>query len=83
MERRRKALREPRCGLCLTCANAAGGAPRQPWMECGAGADPRRALYDCPSYVRVFVRAPHVPARYCRASRWTPRPPCGWSTSTA
>jgi len=61
MERRRKPLREPRCGLCLTCANAAGGTPR-PWMECVAGADPRRALYDCPSYVRVFTRAPHVPA---------------------
>ena len=66
MERRRNALREPRCGLCLTCANAAGNAPRQQWMECVAGADPRRALYDCSSYVRVFVRAPDVPARFGR-----------------
>jgi hypothetical protein len=67
-ERRRKPLREPRCGLCLTCANATPGTLRHhPWMECVAGADPRRALYDCPSFVRVFTRAPHVPGRYCNA----------------
>jgi hypothetical protein len=37
-------------------------------MECVAGADPRRALSDCASFVRVFTRAPHVPAKYRLAS---------------
>jgi hypothetical protein len=67
MERRRKPLREPRCGLCLTCANASGEASGEAWVECVAGADPRRALYDCDSYVRVFHRAPDVPTRYRHA----------------
>jgi hypothetical protein len=68
MERRRKPIREPRCGLCLTCANATTKlAPGD--VECVAGADPRRALYECDSFVRVFVRAPHVPARFRRAIR--------------
>jgi hypothetical protein len=63
MERRRKPIREPRCGLCLTCAN---GTTRETHneMECVAGADPRRALYECDSFVRVFNRAPYVPARF-------------------
>jgi hypothetical protein len=72
MERRRKPIREPRCGLCLSCANAAcpvsqGVVPAD--VECVAGSDPRRALYECESFVRVFTRAPDVPPRFARASR--------------
>ena len=69
MESRRKLLREPRCVLCLTCANstfasrAPGAAPR-----CVAGADPSRALFECESFVRVFVRAPYVPSRFAPAA---------------
>jgi hypothetical protein len=72
MERRRKPIREPRCGLCLSCANATsadshGAVPAD--VECVAGSDPRRALYECESFVRVFTRAPYVPARFRRATR--------------
>jgi hypothetical protein len=67
METRRD-LRGPRCGLCLTCANLAPPGLHKPdrrrAMECLAGSEPRGALVECPSYVRVFTRAPDVPARY-------------------
>ncbi len=67
----RRTLRGPRCGLCLTCANLAGTDARMPGrrrtIECVAGSDPRSALYECDSYVRVFTRDPHVPDRYRRA----------------
>jgi hypothetical protein len=36
--------------------------------ECLAGGDPRAALFECESYVRVFTRAPHVPDRFRRVS---------------
>lgn len=71
METKRE-LRGPRCGLCLTCANRAppaeGGPGRRRAIECLAGAEPRGALYECASYIRVFVRAPHVPERFHRRS---------------
>jgi hypothetical protein len=70
METRRK-LRGPRCGLCLTCTNrAAPDAPapgHRRASECLAGAEPRAAMYECESYVRVFTRGPHVPERFRRA----------------
>lgn len=66
----RRILRGPRCGLCLTCSNRAAQEPRvagrRRSIECVAGGDPRGALYECPSYVRVFTLAPHVPDRYRR-----------------
>jgi hypothetical protein len=66
MESRRKLLREPRCVLCLTCANSTFASRAPP--RCVAGADPCRALFECESFVRVFVRAPYVPARFAPAS---------------
>ena len=66
----RRTLRGPRCGLCLTCANRASpDSPlpgRRRAIECLAGSDPRGALYECDSFVRVFTRAPHVPDRFRR-----------------
>jgi hypothetical protein len=70
METRRKP-RGPRCGLCLTCANRAEPGLRPPGgrrlSECLAGGDPRAALYECESYVRVFTCAPHIPDRFRQA----------------
>ena len=69
METRRK-LRGPRCGLCLTCANLAPADARAAGsrraIQCLAGAEPRAAMYECESYVRVFTRAPHLPDRFRR-----------------
>jgi hypothetical protein len=69
----RRTLRGPRCGLCLTCANRAAQEPPAPGrrrsIECVAGGEPRSALYECDSYVRVFTRAPHVPDRFRRRPR--------------
>jgi hypothetical protein len=69
METKRE-LRGPRCGLCITCANRAppqASAPdRRRAIECLAGGEPRGALFECASYVRVFNRAPHVPDRFRR-----------------
>ncbi|HEX6633427.1 MAG TPA: hypothetical protein VF038_05630 [Usitatibacter sp.] len=63
-------FRSPRNGLCLTCVNRAAAESRGPArrraMECLAGGEPREALYECASYVRVFTRAPHVPEKFRR-----------------
>jgi len=34
--------------------------------------NPRGALYECVSYVRVFTHAPHVPDRFRRRVRGSP-----------
>jgi hypothetical protein len=69
MDARRK-FRSPRNGLCLTCVNRASAEARDPGrrraIECLAGGQPREALYECVSYVRVFTRAPHVPEKFRR-----------------
>lgn len=41
-------------------------------IECLAGGNPRGALYECVSYVRVFTHAPHVPDRFRRRMRGSP-----------
>jgi len=72
----RRTPRGPRCGLCLTCANCAPQESRVPGrrrsIECLAGGNPRGALYECVSYVRVFTHAPHVPDRFRRRVRGSP-----------
>jgi hypothetical protein len=69
MDARRK-FRSPRSGLCLTCVNRdapeSRGPGRRRAIECLAGCQPRQALYECASYVRVFTRAPHVPEKFRR-----------------
>ncbi len=56
--------RTAHCVLCISCASFVPPERASGAGACLARADPKRALFECESYVRRIGRAPDVPARY-------------------
>jgi hypothetical protein len=69
MDPERSRPRESHCVLCISCASYVPPENDAAQGGCLAGADPRRALFECESYVRLMGRAPDVPARYRHPAR--------------